>query len=112
MISLEIGQNVVSVLIPRARWRLRAAAGYNFEIWIRRIAGKIFVGKNVYVRGMVDREQLYLVEINRFFQGFHEAEAELAIFFANGVAIYFYVFRGAWNVALAGADPVSNYASA
>ena len=108
----QIGKDVVPVLIVRRGWRTRVAAGHYFEIWIWRIAGKIFVRINVNVRGMIDRQQLYLIEVNCLFERLHEAEAELAIFFANGVAIDFYVFRGARNVALAGAYPVADDASA
>ena len=80
----QIGQHVVPVFITRGGWRTSIATGYHFEIWIRRIAGKIFVGINVKVRGVIDRQQFYLVEIDGLFQRLHETEAELAVFFADG----------------------------
>ena len=61
---------------------------------------------------MIDGQQFYLVEIDGLFQRLHETEAELAVFFADGGAVYFDVFRGTRNVALAGADPVADHAGA
>ena len=64
------------VLVPRAGWRTRVAAHHNLERRIRRIRREILVGINVDVRGMIDRQQPHLIEVDGLFQRLHEAEAE------------------------------------
>ncbi len=108
----QIREHIVAVLVPRCRRRARIPADHNFERWIRRIAGEIFVGINLELGRMIDRQQLYLIEIHGLFERLHEAETELAIFFSNGLAINLDVFRRSRNVALAGANPVSDHSSA
>ena len=108
----QIGQDVVAVIVPRSRGRTGIAAVDNLEWRIRRVAGEIFVGINVDRSRMIDRQQFYLIEINSFFQRLHEAEAELAVFLANRVAMNFDVFRRPRNVALVRPNPVADHARA
>ena len=61
---------------------------------------------------MIDRKQAYLIEVNNLLHRLHQTETELAIFLANRSAIDFYVFRRTRNIALPGADPVSDHAGA
>ena len=85
---------------------------------------------------MIDREQAHLIEVDGFFERFHEAEAEKTgvgprtsdlsqpvladvrglrsevAFLPNHVAIDLDVFDGAGDVALVGTDPVSDDAGA
>ena len=61
---------------------------------------------------MIDREQLDLIKVDRFFKRLHEAEAELAVFFDDCAAINLDVLGRARDVALVRADPVSNDARA
>src|ERR1700728_2301008 len=61
---------------------------------------------------MIDREHARLIEINRSLQRLREAEAELAVFLANRVAINLDVLDRPRNIALAGPYPVSNHARA
>src|SRR5215467_714434 len=107
----QVGKNPVTVVVPRPERRLRVAAENYFERRIRRIARKIFVGVNVDSRGMIYREQTYSVEIHRFLERLHEAEAEFAVFLANRVAIELHVLDGPRNVTFAGADPVADNTS-
>ena len=79
----QIREHVVAVLIVRRCGRARVPAGDHFEWRIRRIAGEVFVGINVEVRRMIDRDELHLIEIHGFFERLHEAEAEFAVFLAN-----------------------------
>ena len=106
----QIGQHIVSMLVPCAGWRTRifALAHHHFEFWIRRIRREIFVRIHIEIGRMIDRHQARLIEINRFLQRLHKTEAELAIFFADGIAIDLDVFDRPRNVALVGPDPVSN----
>ena len=61
---------------------------------------------------MVDRQYAHLIEIDGFLERLHKAEAELAVFFADGVAIDLDVFDGPRDVTLAGPNPVSDHARA
>src|SRR5216117_1038008 len=108
--GLQIREKISAVVVPRAGRGTRVAAGYDFERRVRRIAGEIFVRIDLVVAGMIDRKQTHLVEVDDLFHGLHQTETELAIFFANRTAINFDVFRGTRNVALPGADPVSDHA--
>ena len=53
MLCQQIRQDIMAVLVPRARGRLRVAAYYDFESRIRRIRRKIFVGVNLFLCEMV-----------------------------------------------------------
>jgi len=55
-----------------------------FEWRVRRIAREIFVGINA-DPGMIDGEQLHLVEVHRIFQRLHEGGNSAAIFFSSAV---------------------------
>src|ERR1700692_2416097 len=110
--GLKIGQHVMAMLVPRARERTPVSADDPFKFWIRRVRREIFVRINFDIRRMIDRQHSYLVEVDSFLEWFHEAEAELAIFLADGIAIDFDVLDGARNVALPGPHPVSNHARA
>ena len=72
----QIGQHVVSMLVPRRSRRTRIAAHHNFERRIRRVRRKIFVGINIGIRRMIHSEQPHLIEVDGFFQRFHEAETQ------------------------------------
>ena len=61
---------------------------------------------------MIDGQQLHAIEIDRFFQGFHEAEAQLAILLAKKFAVHLDVFLRTGNIALTRRNPVSDYACA
>ncbi len=61
---------------------------------------------------MIDRHQAHLIEVYGFFERLHEAEAEPAVFFADGVALDLDEFDRPGNIALSGADPVSHNACA
>jgi hypothetical protein len=65
MMREQIWEDIMAVLVPRPRGRTRTPAKYNLKRWIRRIAGEIFVGIDVNIGRMIDREQLYLVQILR-----------------------------------------------
>ena len=104
----QIRQHVVAMLIVSRRRRTRALADDHFEWRIRRIAREIFVGINLKIRRVIDGNDLHLIQVHSFFERLHKAEAELAVFFANRIAINLDVFGGARNITLAGADPMSN----
>ena len=110
----QIGQHIVAVLVPRSRGRMRvfALAHHHLELRIRRVRGEILVGINFEIRGMIDRHHAHLIEVNGFLQRLHEAEAEVAVFFANGVAIDLDVFDRPRDVALPRPNPVSDHARA
>ena len=73
----QVGQNIVSVLVPGSSRRTRSPAEDHLEPRIRRVAGEKFVGIDVEIGGMVDCQQLHLIEINDLFERLHEAEAQL-----------------------------------
>src|SRR5271156_5172774 len=114
----QIGEHVVAVLIPRAGGgtRIVLIAEHNLERRVRRIAREIFVRIYVDLGGMIDGEQLHLIEINRLFEGLHEAEAQLAIFFAQRSAVELDGFGracdvpddAALDIAISRRDPVSD----
>src|ERR1700730_11589572 len=58
---------------------------------------------------MIHRQHAHLIEVDGLLQRLHEAEAEVPVFFADGVTINLDVFHGARDVALSGPDPVSYY---
>src|ERR1700726_4187905 len=96
----QIGKHVVTVLVPSTggRARIYFVAEYNLEGGVRRISGEIFVGINVNISGMIDGEQFHLIEINGFFERLHEAETQLAIFFAERSAVELDGFGGASDI--------------
>src|ERR1700751_1550249 len=116
----------MSVLIPCAGGGARVASKNNFEGRIGRIAGEILVGENVEFGRMIDGQKSDLIEINNFFERLHEPEAEHwmyqasrslcervgIIFLPKKIAINPHVLDRSRNIALAGADPVTNDASA
>ena len=61
---------------------------------------------------MINRQQFHLVEINSLLEWLHEAEAELAIFRAELVAVEFDVLGGTRNIAFTRPDPVADNAGA
>src|SRR5258706_7769628 len=118
----QIGQTVVAVLTPRARRRTRIAANHHLEFRIRRVRCEIFIGINIEIGGMIDREHAHLIQVNGFLQRLHEAEAEsrrrsLVVgrwqnLLPHHSPIDLDVFDRTRHVALAGANPVSNHARA
>src|SRR5882724_11935848 len=100
------------MLIPGSRGRPSIAAVHNLKWRIRRVAGEILVGKYLDPAGMVHRQKLYLIEVDGFFERFHEAETELAVLLAQRSARHFEVLRGPWKVTLVGPNPVPNHARA
>src|SRR5690349_13565005 len=72
----NVGQNIVTVLVPCACGRTRVAAENYLELWKWRIAGEIFVGEDVELGWVIHSEQTHIIEINNFLQWFHEPEAE------------------------------------
>ena len=72
----QIGKHIVAVLIPRASRGARITTEHDLERRIRRITGKIFVGINIDIGGMIDGEQSHLIEIDGFFEWLHEAKTE------------------------------------
>ena len=108
----QVRQHVAAMVIPCAGRRTRILAGDYLERGIGRIAGEIFVGIDIEIARMIDRQQTYAVQIDNFFHRLHQAEAELAIFLFYGVAIDFDVLGRPGNVALARPDPVADHARA
>src|ERR1022692_1410568 len=108
----QVGQHVVAVLIPGARGRTRIAAHHDFEFRIRRVRGEVLVRINVLVGGMIDGQNTDLIEVDSFLQRLHEAEAELAVFLANGVVLNLDVLDRPRSVALPGPNPVPDHARA
>src|SRR5580692_1287978 len=104
----QVRKNIVAVLVVCRGWRTRIPADHNFKRRIRRVAGEVFVGINVEVGRMIYGNDFDLIQIHGFFKRFHEAKAELAIFFSNGLAINLDVLGWPRNIALAGPDPVSD----
>ncbi len=102
----------MAVLIQHARGRTRVVAHYDFEFRIRWIRREIFVGINLEIRGMIDCQNTHLIEVHRFLQRFHKAEAEIAVFLADGVSIDLDVLDRTRNVALPRPNPVPDYACA
>src|ERR1700688_4804552 len=106
------------MLVPctGGRTRIFTIADHTFEWRVWRIAGEIFIGININIGGMIDGQQLDLIEINRFFERLHEAEAQLAIFFLNRASVDFDRLRWTGDVALYLAvlsrDPVADDARA
>src|SRR5438477_2073786 len=100
------------MLVPRSCRRTRITTVDNLESRIRRAAGKILVGENIDSARMIHRQQLHLVEVDCFFERFHETETKLAVFLANRIARHLYVFRGPRNVALVWPNPVTDHARA
>ena len=61
---------------------------------------------------MIDGQQADLVEVDGFFHGLDEAEAEQAVARVNAAGVDFEIFVGIGDVALAGRDPVADDAGA
>ena len=72
----KIGEKVVALIIPGSGGRFRFAAGHNFEFGIGRGAGEVFVGIDLFVRGVVHGYEFDRVKIDDLFHGFHHAETE------------------------------------
>src|SRR5208282_1422690 len=110
----QVGKHVVLVLVPRAggRTRIILITEHHLERRVGRIAGEIFVGIDVDLPGMIDGQQLHLIEIDRLFERLHEAETELAIFFAERGTIELNGFGRtsdiAFDVSFIRCDPVSD----
>src|SRR5579871_2490292 len=108
----QIRQDVVAMFVHSRSGRSGIAAEDDFELRVRRIAGEIFIGKNIDVGWMINRQKLDLIEIHRLFQRLHEAKAELSVFSSDRVAINFDVLSRSWNVSLARPDPVPHHSRA
>ena len=61
MVSTQIRQHIVAVLVPGSGRRARVAADHDFEFGIRRVRGEIFVGIDVDRSGMIDGQQPHLI---------------------------------------------------
>src|ERR1700694_1465895 len=101
-----------SIIVPCARHRKRMAAGNDFELGKRWIAGKIFVRIYIHALRMIDGQQTRLIEIDHLFQRLHEAKAQKAVALPNLLTVYLYIFVRIGNVAFAGTDPVAHYSGA
>ncbi len=86
--------------------------GDNAKFGERRIADEALVGIDFDVGRMIDGEQAHMIEVHGFFHGLHKAKAEEAVFLANTFGGNFQIFVGVGDVALAGGDPVTDYAGA
>ena len=53
--GLQIGENVVAVLVPSCGGWARVAAYYYFEFWIWWVRGEILVGIHVYACRVIYR---------------------------------------------------------
>src|ERR1700679_1222384 len=110
----QLWEYVVAVLLPGTGGRagIVLIAEHNLERRVRWIAGEIFVGIDIEIGGMIDREQLDLIEVDRFFERFHKTKAQFAVFCLGGASGEFDGFGWASNVALdfvsARRDPVSD----
>src|SRR6185369_14332906 len=74
----QVRQEIIAFVVPYTGGRLGALAGDDLELRIRRIAGEIFVGIDLFVRWVINGNQLHRVEIDDFLHRFHEAETENA----------------------------------
>src|SRR5207253_870242 len=54
VVRQEVRQNVVPMVFPRSRWRMRITTIDNFERRIRWVAGEVFVRKHIDVMWMVN----------------------------------------------------------
>ena len=61
---------------------------------------------------MVHGQQAHAIKIDNFLHRLHEAEAELAVFFLNYVAIDLDILGGARDIALSRPNPMTHHASA
>src|ERR1700719_1022705 len=102
----------MTVVVPRADRRVGVAGGDYAEFGKWRSADETLVGIYLVGRGMVDGEKTDLVEINGFFHGLHESEAEQAIQWMNAAGVDLEIFVGIGNVALSRGDPVADDAGA
>ena len=102
----------MSAIVPGADWRTGIATGDDAKFGKWRSADEALVGIYFVGGGMIDGQQADLVEVNGFFHGFEEAEAEQAVARANAAGVDFEIFVGIGDVALAGSDPVADYAGA
>src|SRR5579864_379378 len=77
----QIGEEVVTFVVPGSRWRPRRflVAGNYLELRIRRIAGEIFVGINVFLGRMINSHHLNRVDVNDLLHRLHQEEAEDAV---------------------------------
>src|SRR3954447_1966866 len=102
----------MSVLVVHGDGRLRIRARDHFEFRIRRVAREILVRINLDVGRMIDGQQFNSIQVNRFFQRLHKAEAKLAVLSNHRVTIDLDVLRWTGDVALVWSDPVSDDARA
>ena len=64
----QIGQQVMSMIVPHARRWTRIAAHNYFERRVWRVRRKILVRIHVDIRRMVDRQQTNLIEVDCFLE--------------------------------------------
>src|SRR3984957_20123660 len=76
MMRQQIRQYIVPVFIPGTDWWMRIAAHHNFECRVRRGRREKLVRIYVEVRRMVDGQQSHPVEVDSFFERFHEAKTQ------------------------------------
>ena len=75
----EQRQHIVAAIVPRPKWRMRIAHRHHAKFRKRRRRREPLVRINVVARRMINRQQLDLIEINRFFHRLEETEAEHAV---------------------------------
>ena len=100
------------MIVPGADWRAGIATGDDAKFGKWRSADEALVGIYFVRGGMIDGQQADLVEIDGFFHGFEETEAEQTVARANAAGVDLEIFVGIGDVAFAGSDPVADYAGA
>src|SRR5215831_18274398 len=102
----------MAAVIPGAGQRARMAAGDDFEFGKRRIAGEVFVRKDLEILGMVDGQETHLIHIHHLFERFHKTHAEHACPWTEVLTFHLYIFGGIGDIALSGTDPMTYHPGA
>src|SRR5580700_12098492 len=76
----EQRQNIIAVIIPGAKRQACVLRSNNAKFRKWRIAGETFVGTYLNICRVVDGQQAYLIEVDRFLHRLHESETQQTIF--------------------------------
>src|SRR5438477_11009661 len=72
-------ENLITMIVPRARQRTRTAAGDDLEFRKWWIAGEVLIWIHIKIGLMVNSEQAYLIQIDHFFKRFHKAKTQKTV---------------------------------
>ena len=100
--------HVAPAAVPRAGRQPRAARGNRpiGRVWRHR--REVLVRVDVGAVGVIDREELHLIEVDHFFHRLGEPERQPAVFLAHLPALDLHELVDVGDVARAGGDPVAD----